>query len=142
MKTEIRQSVDLVFLALVTWREARGESLACRAAVACSIMNRVKRPAWWGNSIMSVVTKKWQYSSMTDPKDRQLVTWPAENDSSWVECLELCDDILSGKVSHPAPGADSYYDISIPAPYWAKEKNFVGQIGKIRFFNLDMDVEK
>lgn len=138
----LKDCQDIVFLALVVWREARGESLTCRAGVAHSVLNRVQKPCWWGNSILSVVTKKWQYSSMTDPKDRQLTTWPIEEDASWKACLTLAADVYQGKVTNPVPGADSYFDVSIPAPKWATPDLFVMQIGRLKFYNIDRDVEK
>lgn len=139
---EIKKSADLVFLALVVWREGRGEKSECRAGIAYSILNRVNNPKWWGNDILSVVTKKWQYSSMTDPNDKQLTTWPISIDSSWTACLLLADAVLTGQVPNPAKGADSYFDISIPNPKWATEDCFVKQIGRVKFYNLDRDVEK
>lgn len=134
-------ATDLVFLALVVWREARGEACEVRLGVACSIMNRVARPSWWGRDVLSVVTKKWQYSSLTDPKDRQLAIWPSPTEDSWRKCLELASDVLENKVRNPVPGADSYYDVSISPPNWADSARFVGQLGRIRFFNLDRDTE-
>ena len=141
MNDELKRCQDVVFLALVIWREARGETAECRAGVGHSILNRVKRPSWWGNDILSVCTKKWQYSSMTDPKDPQLTRWPISLDASWVACLQLAADILNGKIENPVPGADSYFDISIPAPKWATPETFVKQIDKIKFYNLDHDIE-
>lgn len=151
MTTEYRRPVadrlileamaDVVMLALVVWREARGENGTAKLAVAQSVLNRVKRPSWWGDSVLSVVRKKWQYSSMTDPKDVQLTTWPNPTDYSWLECLQTAYDAIGGSVPNPAPGADSYFDISIPPPKWATPDTFVTQIGRLRFYNLDRDVE-
>jgi spore germination cell wall hydrolase CwlJ-like protein len=142
MKTDrLQEAANLVFMALCVWREARGENAQCKEAVAFSILNRVNRPSWWGKNIMEVVFKKWQYSSMTDPKDRQLTTWPKAEDIPWRECLIITDGVISGLLPNPAPGADSYYDISIPPPYWATPATFVAQIGRIRFYNLDRDIE-
>ncbi len=137
---DLKASVDVTFLALVLWREARGEPHDCKIAVASSIMNRVMRPSWWGRTLLEVVTKKWQYSSMTDPKDAQLTTWP-RYDATFIECMEVARDVLMGRVASLTPGADSYYDVSIAAPHWATPGTFVGQVGRIRFYNLDRDVE-
>jgi spore germination cell wall hydrolase CwlJ-like protein len=138
---DIQRITDTFLLALVVWREARGEPHDCRVAVACSILNRVKRPSWWGSDVQGVVTKKWQYSSMTAPNDPQLTKFPARSDTTWLDCMTIADDVLRGRVVPPFPGADSYHDISIPAPNWATPAAFVGQLGRIRFFNLDNDVE-
>lgn len=137
-----RRSADLVFLALVTWREARSESPECRAGVAHSILNRVKNPKWWGHDVLSVCSKRWQYSSMTDPKDKQLTTWPTTLDASWTACLLIAMGVLDGTIKNPVSGADSYFDISIPDPKWATSDKFVRQIGRIKFYNLDEDVER
>lgn len=138
----IQKNADsVIFLALVVWREARGESQLAKTGVAMSIINRVVKPCWWGNTIMKVIFKKWQYSSMTDPNDRQLTSWP-EQDDVWTQCIKIADDALNGLLEHPAPGADSYYDDSIKPPKWATKENFVKKIGRLNFHNLDMDTEK
>jgi spore germination cell wall hydrolase CwlJ-like protein len=90
---------------------------------------------------MEVLFKRWQYSSLTDPRDPQLTTWP-KDDPVWGQCLYVADGVLNGVFSNPVPGADSYHDISIPAPAWATPEMFVKQIGKLRFYNVDKDVEE
>lgn len=139
---DLQKGADKTFLALTVWREARGESKEVQAGVAHVILNRVRRPSWWGRDVMSVVFKKWQFSSLTDPRDKQLTTWPETNDRSWQQCLQVVADVVDGRLKNPVPGADSYYDISIPAPRWATDKDFVAMIGRVRFYNLDHDVEK
>lgn len=142
MVETVKAIAEVTLLGLTLWREARGEPFECKLAVARSILNRVHRPSWWGSDILSVVTKRWQYSSLTDPKDRQLTTWPTWSDGSWISCMQLARDLVHGaQLPNPAPGADSYYDTSIPAPKWATAETFVKQIGRIRFHNLDHDVE-
>lgn len=140
MSPDLKRINDIFFLALVTWREARGEGKECMTAVAHSIMDRVRSPKWWGTDVTSVVTKKWQYSSMTDPKDRQLTTWPGL-DPWWEAALQIAADVYDQKVPNPVPDADSYYDISIPPPKWADQTKFVKQVGRIKFYNLDDDHE-
>ncbi len=134
---------DTVFLALTLWREARSEPHDGKVAVAWSILNRVRRPSWWGNDVMSVVTKKWQYSSLTDPNDKQLTRWPESKDASWWECVQIARDLVHGaNLPNLAPGADSYYAVSMPVPpKWATPETFVAQVGGHRFYNLDHDVE-
>ncbi len=137
-----RAASDLVFLALVIWREARAEPHEGQVAVGFSILNRVERPSWWGRTLLEVVTKKWQYSSMTDPNDRQLTTWPMSYDPVWLSCLTAAAEVLGRLVPNPVPHADSYYAVSMPTPpKWATPDTFVAQIGNHRFYNLDRDVE-
>ena len=142
LNKSLRFSSDLVFLALTVWREARGEIEECQLAVACSILNRVARPYWWGNDISSVVFKRLQYSSLTYRNDPQLTTWPDKSDNPvWVQCLQVASKALCGAAENPASGADSYYDDSISAPKWATPDTFVRKIGRIAFYNTDHDHE-
>lgn len=130
---ELVRVTDLFYLALTLWREARGEPEYVKRGVAFVVLYRAQHPGWWGSDIATVVTKKWQFSSLTDPKDKQLTLWPTFQDSSWLTCLKVARDVYGGATPNPAPDADSYYDISIPAPKWATPATFVCQLGRIRF---------
>jgi spore germination cell wall hydrolase CwlJ-like protein len=136
----LSRSNDAFWLAFAVWREARGEPLLGQIGVAHSIMNRVIRPTWWGRTVMEVIFRPWQYSSFTDPKDKQLTTWP-KNDRVWHQCLYVACGVLDGVIANPVPGADSYFDISITGTDWATPDKFVAQIGRIKFYNVDRDVE-
>jgi spore germination cell wall hydrolase CwlJ-like protein len=138
---DLQKSADQTFLSLTIWREARGEIFLAKLAVAYSILNRVARPSWWGNDIMSVVFKRWQYSSLTAPGDPQLATWPNAADAAWRDAMRAANEAISGTTPNPVPGADSYYDLSIAPPKWADPKKFVKAVDKFRFFNLDQDHE-
>ena len=135
------RSVYIVFLALAIYREARNQTERCMLGVACSVRDRVNNPKWWGNSYLSVLFKKWQYSSLTAVGDSQLLIWPKDDDAIYLKCLSIAEQVVDNKVDSPFPGADSYYDISITAPNWATDNKFVGQDGKIKFYNLDNDIE-
>jgi len=136
-----QKSVNTVFMALAIWREARGESIQGQIGVAFSILNRVNRPSWWGKTVMEVLFKKWQYSSLTDPHDPQLTTWP-KDDTAWKQCLQIADNVLSGVITeNPVPGADSYVDVTARLQSWMTEDRFVKQIGLLKFYNVDKDVE-
>jgi len=126
-------------LALLVWREARGEVYQAKMAVAFSVLNRVKNPKWWGTSLGAVVAKKWQYSSMAAPGDPNLILYPLPHDLSFHDTLSAVNAVLFNSPINQTAGADSYYDLSIPPPKWAKPEQFVKQIGAFRFFNTDGD---
>lgn len=137
---------EIALLALTLWREARGESRDARIAVAHTVKNRLSKPGWWGNDWISVLTKKWQYSSLTDPKDGQLTAWPAASDHVFEECLEIAQAVIEGTIRSQLAGIDSYFDDSLQGdlvPKWARENpsKFVGKIGRLNFYNMDSDVE-
>ena len=132
-----QQAVNLTFLSLTIWRESRGESTEAQLAVAYSILTRVARGGWWGTDILSVIGKKWQYSSMAAPGDPQLIVWPQSNDPSWDACLNAAQAALTGTPPNPAPGADSYYDDSINPPGWAQAPAMrVAKIGRLNFWKV------
>lgn len=140
------QYYEITLLALTLWREARGESHEAKIAVAHTVKNRVDNPAWWGTDIISVLVKKWQYSSLTDPNDKQLTSWPKADDNVFEECLGIAELVVRGMYNSPLKGIDSYYDDSLQGdqiPKWATEhpERFVGKIGRLNFYNLDQDSE-
>lgn len=142
MFTDLQECADIGFLGLTVWREARGESLDAKLAVAYSIMDRVEHPSWWGDSVLQVVGKRLQYSSMTAHGDPNLTAWPVDSDASWQESLLAASTAYSKTQPNPAPNADSYFDVSIAPPAWAKPQMFVKQIGRLRFYDLNRDFEK
>lgn len=137
---------DVSLLALVVWREARGEPRLGKLAVAYSILNRVARPSWWGSDVSTVAWKKWQYSSMTDPRDLQLAKLPTPYVKAgwemWQESLEVALRAYLREEENPAPGADSYFADTIAPPKWADPSKFVVKIGHHSFYDLDSDYEK
>ena len=133
---------DIIFLALTVWREARGEPYVAKLAVAYSILERVAHPKWWGSDVMSVVSKRLQYSSMTHAGDPNLIVWPQASDPSWSDSVISAIAATIKGAPNPVTGADSYFDTSIEPPAWAKPEQFVAQIGRLRFYNLDRDYEK
>jgi N-acetylmuramoyl-L-alanine amidase len=133
---------EIAILALVVWREARGEGELGMRAVAWSIRNRVEHPAWWGTDYGSVIAKREQYSSMTHAGDQQLSRFPAGDDASFAQALEIAYALIHDEpMVNPVPTADSFYDTSISAPNWATPDCYVGTVGRIRFYNVDHDFE-
>ncbi len=135
----LQRIVNIFMMALTVWREARGQSVEARTAVAFVLKDRAAEGGWWardGDDILSVAATKRQFSSLTAPDDPQLTTWPRDDEPVWIECLGLAQQVEYGVIANPAPGADSYYDVSIPAPRWASTGTFLRQIGNIRFYRV------
>lgn len=140
---ELFSQYELAIVALTLWREARGCPYEVQLAVACSIRNRVRRPSWWGKTYAEVCLARLQYSSMTYPKDPQLTRFPKSvTDEGFGQCLEIARRVMRDEVDSPVPGADSYFDDSIPPPTWATPDKFVAKLGRISFYNMDRDVER
>lgn len=77
---------------------------------------------------------------MSAPGDPNLIKYPTLDALSF-KIYQIAWNIVQNRIQSNVPGADSYYDISIPAPNWADENKFVKQVGRIRFYNLDKDIE-
>lgn len=132
----------LAMFALCLWREARSEPDDGIIAVACCIRERVNGgypgSAWWGKTYAEVITKPYQFSSMTDPNDRQLISFPKESDENFIKCLIIAESILSGDLDHPAPTATHYFaDYMSVKPGWSKRATFIKHIGHHLFWHLD-----
>ena len=133
---ESRARWNPVLLAIALWREARGTGEAGMTAVGFSILTRVENPTWWGHTLVEVLGKKWQYSSMAAPGDPQLLFWPDDAEESWRLAIAVADAVLAKSVENPVPGADSYFDDSINPPKWASPDRLVAKVGRLNFYRV------
>jgi spore germination cell wall hydrolase CwlJ-like protein len=132
-------SYEEILTAICIWREARGESREAMVAVAWTIRNRAEHPKWWGTEYVSVVTRKWQFSSMSAPGDVQLIKYPQITDPVFPVCLEVASTVMDDQEPDPAGGSTSYYDDSIAPPPWATPERFACKIGRLNFYRVDVD---
>lgn len=138
------ESYERFIWAMTVWREASNQLYDVKAAVAHSIKNRVDHPAWWGKNLVEVCTKREQYTSMnTKSDDPNLRRWPPYGDVAFQECVDIVRGIQTRLILPIFPGADSYYDDSIAAPWWATKRPecYLGKAGAFHFYNMDEDVE-
>ena len=56
--------------ARTTWRETRGESTEGQRGIIHTVVNRAAKAGWWGNDVVSVILKPFQFSSfnLDDPR--------------------------------------------------------------------------
>jgi len=100
-----------VLLALVAWREARGEGdspgekLDAMRAVMHVIRNRVA--AGWGDWD-DVITRRNQFAAMSVPGDSQLVVWPDEDVPLFMAAMGLANTVYYGEDRDPTGGALYY----------------------------------
>lgn len=135
-----RRFYDLFLLALVIWREARGETPAAKQGVAWAVKNRALKPSWWGgSSYWSVILHPFQFSSFNHG-DPNATKWPVPSDVSWSDSLEVAAGVISGNVLDNTSGATSYFDKSLDSkpPTWATDGSNIHtcDIGGLRFYRL------
>jgi N-acetylmuramoyl-L-alanine amidase len=129
-----QQNYELALLALCIWREASGAGADAMLGVAWSIRNRALNPAWYGIGYAEVITKKYQYSSMSAPGDPNLIRWPLVTDPSWASALNIASVVYEGFGSDPTQGSINYYSTDIAPPSWVAAMTFTVQIGPFKFF--------
>lgn len=137
---------DIETLARTLYGEARGENRQGKIAVACVVLNRVKRKKMcgWRNingykiaTIAATCLKPWQFScwNKNDPNRKKIINVTLE-DKKFAECYEIaqaaCDDLLEDITK----GATHYYNPkACVQPNWAKGKAPCVVVGHHLFFN-------
>ncbi len=118
---------DLVVdtLARTLWGEARGEGPQGMEAVANVVLNRAavaqaKGGYWWGNDIISVCQKPYQFScwNRSDPNYRQLQA-VTEKDLHFATAMRIARRAVAGTLADITGGATHYHAKSI-TPDWAR----------------------
>lgn len=123
-------------MARTVWGEARGEGFDGMCAVASVIINRVKKPTWWGHDVISVCTKPWQFScwNQSDPNREKLINVTTD-DPQFKIALDISAMAISGELNDITLGATSYYDKRMAQPpKWAIEKTPTTIVGNHIFF--------
>ena len=139
---------EQMILARAIFGEARGESKKGKIGVGWVIRNRADNPGWWGNSYHTVILKElrgiYQFSALdpTDANYRSVIdpfhTSSPSDKKAWHESYEIPGQILNGKVVDPTKGADHFFSTDIPIPSWADKEDFTVQIGKHKFYRLQL----
>lgn len=96
---------NTALLAVVGYREARGEGPEGIRAVMNVIKNRVT--AGWGDW-SKVITGKNQFTSISVPGDSQTVVWPAKPDPIFDSCMQIATDVYTGTGADTTGGALFY----------------------------------
>ena len=131
-------SIDI--LARTLWGEARGETKAGREAVASVVLNRVAFARqkggryWWGNDVMSVCLKPWQFScwNANDPNRAKLEAVRPGN-KIFDQCLRIASVAVAGALEDQVSGA-THYHVEGLSPPWAKGREPVARLGRHVFY--------
>jgi len=108
---------DINNLALVTWKEARGEGiLGCRAVMHV-IVNRVGTPGF-ARTLHDVIYGKNQFTSMSVSSDAEYTLMPAVDDVIYVACSSLANQVLNGLDPDNTSGAHYYANLKNTTSGW------------------------
>lgn len=87
---------DLICLALVAWREARGEGVTGCQAVMHVVLNRVGYSGF-PRTLHDVIYEKNAFSSMSIPWDLNFFLEPKANDPVYASCKALAASIVGSE---------------------------------------------
>ena len=125
---DLQQVVDLWYMAVTVWGEARGEGAKGMEYVAWVIRNRCRR---YGKPVREIVTAPHQFScwNANDP-NRKLLADPMAgsqaNRIAFLTALQTAYRVLTADESqNPLPGVYWYYARTIPRPKWAEKLEVV-----------------
>ena len=137
VKVLVEAEVDT--LARTLYGEARGEPVRGKEAVACVIINRMRKAQqhgryWWGNSIGEVCLKRWQFScwNQNDPNRAKILS-VTRKDKVFASCLRIARRAMRGGMKDPTEGATHYHHEAVLPP-WARGQVPLVQIGAHVFY--------
>ena len=132
------QEVDI--LARTIFGEARGEPLAGQEAIASVVLNRVmfskvKKGYWWGNTVIEVCQKPWQFSCWNkNDTNYQLLSQDISSNKYFQICRRIALRALAGVLEDKTFGATHYHLRSL-RPKWSIGKIPCTEIGNHIFYN-------
>lgn len=132
---------ELELMTLCIYGEARNQGLDGMLAVGSVILNRAKKPSWWGDSIKTVILKPWQFSCLNekDPNRKTLENIAVDfNDSlSRLNILRHCWWIAKGLqegLLESNVGAATHYHTRQISPNWKEKLQKLTQVGDHIFY--------
>lgn len=123
----------LMCLALNVYKEARGEPVEGKLAVAMVTLNRSKKQ---DKPVCEVVFARKQFSwTITDVRHGKVkkTAMPDFRSRVWNDCLAIAR--VSMLVRDRTGGATFFHEKSI-RPYWTKSLAYVGQWGNHKFYKV------
>ncbi|HEY8962945.1 MAG TPA: cell wall hydrolase [Alphaproteobacteria bacterium] len=140
-QAQFLENLTVDVLARTLWGESRGQPKGGMEAVANVVLNRVavareRGGFWWGNDIISVCQKPFQFScwNADDPNRPKLI---AVDDSNihFATALRIARRAVNGRLSDNTNGA-THYHAKYVSPVWAKNKKPSAVIGDHIFYQL------
>lgn len=130
-----RQDEAALVMARTMWGEARGEGRRGMQAVANVIINRSLIGGWWGDNVISVAKKPWQFSvwNANDPNRPLIENMMPGDDPLFDVAYELAQKALDGDLPDITGGA-THYHAEGWTPDWRDPKKVVAVIGKHVFY--------
>ena len=131
----VSRSKSIDAMARTMWGEARGEGVEGMRAVGHVINNRASIGGWWGNTILEVVFKPWQFSAWNknDP-NLELMNQVDETDPVFAVAKQLATNIVDGVDQEDPTGGATHYHTTAVSPTWSNTGTVTHQHGNHIFY--------
>ena len=135
---------DQEILARTIYGEARGEyklangGMASLVAVGNVVMNRLHAQSWFGQTVMQVCKKPWQFScwNKSDP-NYIILTQLTIDDPVFEICMLVARNLMKNQWPDLTNGANHYHSKQmIDKPSWAVHYYPCFEIGRHLFYNI------
>jgi spore germination cell wall hydrolase CwlJ-like protein len=108
-------------------------------AVASVIMNRADHPRWWGDDVISVCTKPYQFSCWLPGPDRIRLLNATPANPVFALATAVAQRAIAGTLADSTRGSDSYYAVTmVVPPAWATPERFRVQISRQRYYRVEL----
>lgn len=127
--SECKNSRDCRVMAEALVYEARSDSELAAVSVGFVILERVKTPHKWGDSVEEVVYKPYQFSYTLKPQRN------IPGKISWDRGYALAWEILNGHIESPVDGATHYHHVGMKKyPKWAEKLEYIATVDSHHFY--------
>lgn len=132
---KMKQSEEQLVLARTIYGEARGEGEAGMTAVANVVMNRVEAGGWFGDGVVAVCQKPWQFSAWNanDPNRAKIESMEAGDNSVFDLALDIAAAAIAGDLGDVTGGATHYHTRQI-TPSWSASLTVSSVLGNHIFY--------
>lgn len=114
--------------------EASGEGDPGMEDVACTVINRARKPCWWGHSVKEVCLFPEQYSCWNQGPDRDRMLAVPTNAPLYLEAFDIASRAIAGQLVDRTHTSTHYKRIGTFAK-WAIGHTPVFTEGHHEFFN-------
>ena len=145
MTTYLPTSQDIDILARTIYGEARGEfyheagGVTPFIAIANVVMNRLKVPQRFGDTIARICQKRFQFScwNKSDPNYKVITTVHKDGNQLFELAFVTAEKVVRGSWPDITFGSNHYYATTLPAPpKWALDQPLQVRIGHHLFYKL------
>ena len=134
----MRLIADDALAAITIFQEAEGEPFEGKVAVAEVIRNRMARRFMSDGTVAGTVLRAFQFSGFNTMSSNRVRSFKIDADNPIVEdCLRAWATARMG--SNTVKGADSYVNLGLADPKWARGKKPVASVGRHSFYRVEGD---